>query len=183
MFLLNGLGIISQAAAAKALLDHGAPATVVPLMMLSARTLEVVGGFGLAFGLYPRLAAVALVVFLIPATFIGHAFWELTGTVAFTPQLLNFFKNKAMVGGLLFTAATKFQPTLLPRTSRSNAREPARAASLWGGVAVSVSWSANSWPSESNCQFCQWCAASHRASKCPRHPAIPDTLEFNAASH
>jgi hypothetical protein len=36
---------------------------------------------------------------------------------AFTPQLLNFFKNTAMMGGLLFMAATRSQPTLLPRTS------------------------------------------------------------------
>jgi putative oxidoreductase len=123
MFLLNGLGIISQAGAAKALLDHGAPASLVPFLMLGARTLEVVGGISMAFGLYPRLAAVALVVFLIPATFVGHAFWQVAGTVAFTPQLLNFFKNTAMVGGLFFIAATKSQPTLLPRTSRSIRRE------------------------------------------------------------
>jgi putative oxidoreductase len=120
IFLLNGLGIISQAAAAKELVDRGAPAGVVPFLMLCARSLEVVAGFGLAFGIYPRLAAVALLAFLFPATFAGHAFWQVAGTASFTPQLLNFLKNTAMVGGLLFIAATKFQPALLPRTSRSN---------------------------------------------------------------
>lgn len=123
VFPLNGLGIISQAAAAKALLDHGAPAGVVPSLMLCARSLEVVAGFALAFGIYPRLAALALVVFLIPATIIGHAFWQLDGTAAFTPQLINFVKNTAMTGGLLFIAATKSQPTLLPRTARSSSGE------------------------------------------------------------
>jgi len=34
----------------------------------------------------------------------------------------NFFKNTAMMGGLLFIAATQSQPTLLPRTARSNGR-------------------------------------------------------------
>ena len=123
IFPLNGLGIISQAAAANALLDPGAPAGVVPVLMLCARTLEVVAGFALAFGIYRRLAALALVVFLIPATFIGHAFWQLAGTAAFTPQLLNFLKNTSMSGGSLFIAATKSQPTLLPRTSRSDGRD------------------------------------------------------------
>jgi putative oxidoreductase len=119
IFLLNGLGIISQAMAAKALIEHGAPASVVPLLMLGARTIEVVGGLSLAFGIYPRLAAVALVAFLVPSTVIGHAFWQVDGTASFTIQLINFLKNTAMVGGLLFIVATPSQPILLPRTSRS----------------------------------------------------------------
>jgi len=120
IFLVSGLGIISQAGAAKELGEHGLPTSVVTFLVLCARSLEVVAGFGLAFGIYPRLAAVALVVFLVPATFAGHAFWQFSGTASFTPELLNFLKNTAMVGGLLFIAATKYQPTLLPRTSRSN---------------------------------------------------------------
>jgi putative oxidoreductase len=123
IFLLNGLGLISQAVAARELAEHGAPAAVVPFLMLCARTLQFVAGVGLAFGIYPRLAAVAVVAFLVPATLVGHAFWQVAGTAAFTPQLLNFLKNAAMVGGLLFIAATKSQPTLFPRTSRSNDRE------------------------------------------------------------
>jgi putative oxidoreductase len=126
IFLLNGLGIISQTLAAKALIEHGAPVSLVPFLMLCARTLEVVAGLSLAFGIYPRLAAVALVAFLVPSTFIGHAFWQVAGTGSFTMQFLNFLKNTAMVGGLLFIGATQSQPTLLPRTSRSDAREQTR---------------------------------------------------------
>jgi putative oxidoreductase len=123
VFLLNGLGIINQAVAAKELLEHGAPASLVPFLMLCARTIEIVAGFSLAFGVYPRLAAVAILAFLLPATFTAHAFWQASGTAAFTPQLLNFFKNTAMMGGLLFIAATRSQPKLLPRTARSDSRE------------------------------------------------------------
>jgi uncharacterized membrane protein YphA (DoxX/SURF4 family) len=57
IFVLNGLGIISQAVAARELAEHGAPAAVLPFLMLCARTLQVVAGVGLAFGIYPRLAA------------------------------------------------------------------------------------------------------------------------------
>jgi putative oxidoreductase len=117
VFLLNGLGIINQAVAAKELIEHGAPASVVPLLMLIARTIEIVAGFSLAFGIYPRLAAVAILAFLFPATLTAHAFWQVSGTAAFTLQLLNFFKNTAMMGGLMFIAATRSQPALLPRTS------------------------------------------------------------------
>jgi len=123
IFLLNGLGIISQTGAARELAEHGAPANLVPILMLGARTLEVVAGFALALGIFPRLAGVALLVFLVPTTFLAHSFWQATGTAAYIPQLLNFLKNTCMAGGLLFIAATPSQPALLPRTSRSNARE------------------------------------------------------------
>lgn len=120
IFLVSGLGIISQATAVKDLVEHGTPASLMPLFMLSARTIEVVAGFSLAFGIYPRPAAVALLAFLVPATFVAHPFWQVAGTAAYMPLLPNFLKNTAMAGGLLFITATKSQPTLLPRTSRLN---------------------------------------------------------------
>jgi putative oxidoreductase len=126
VFLLTGLGVISQALAAKALVEHGAPASLADFLMLSARSLEVVAGVCLAFGIYPRLAAAALLVFLVPATFIGHAFWQEAGTSSFIPQLINFLKNTAMIGGLLFIGATQSQPTLFPRILRASSREPER---------------------------------------------------------
>jgi hypothetical protein len=45
---------------------------------------------------------VALLAFLIPTTLVAHAFWQVAGTASFTVQLLNFLKNTAMAGGLLF---------------------------------------------------------------------------------
>lgn len=129
IFLFNGLGVINQAAAARALIEHGAPANLVPFLMLGARTLEVVAGLSLALGIYPQVAAVALLVFLVPATFVGHQFWQVAGTASFTVQLLNFCKNTAMAGGLLFIAAAQRQPTLFPRTARSKDLERTRNVS------------------------------------------------------
>jgi putative oxidoreductase len=126
IFLLNGLGVVSQVQAAKELIEHGAPASLVPILMLSARTLEVLAGLGLALGIYPRLAAVALLVFLIPTTLLAHAFWQVAGTASLTVQLINFLKNTAMAGGLLFIAANQSQPILLPHTSSSNSRDRER---------------------------------------------------------
>jgi uncharacterized membrane protein YphA (DoxX/SURF4 family) len=76
MFLLNGLGIVNQAVAAHELIEHGAPASLAPFLMLGARTLEVVAGFSLVLGIYPQVAALALLVFLVPTTFVAHAFWQ-----------------------------------------------------------------------------------------------------------
>ena len=96
--------------------ERGAPASLVPLIMLSGRALELIGGFALAFGILPRLSAIALFAFLVPATFVSHSFWLAAGTPAFQGQLINFCKNTAILGGLLFIAATPGQPRLWAKT-------------------------------------------------------------------
>ena len=57
VFILNGLGIIDQTIPAKELIERGAPVSLVPVMMLAARALELAAGFGLALGVFPRLMA------------------------------------------------------------------------------------------------------------------------------
>jgi uncharacterized membrane protein YphA (DoxX/SURF4 family) len=123
IFLASGFGIIPQALAAKELGNCGTPASLVPLFMVAGRTIEIVGGFGLILRIYPQIAAFALIAFLVPATLLGHAFWHAVGTPAYIPQLLNFLKNVALIGGLLFIAATPDQPSLFPSSSRSSDRE------------------------------------------------------------
>ena len=110
VFLLNAIGIIDQTIPAKELAEHGIPAGLVPAMMLAARAVEFLAGLALIFGVLPRLAALALFAFLLPATFISHSFWLSAGTPAFMGQLINFSKNVAIWGGLLFIAGTKEQP-------------------------------------------------------------------------
>ena len=85
-------------------------------MMLAARALERAAGFGLALGVLPRLMALALFAFLVPATFISHSFWLAAGTPAFQGQLINFSKNLAILGGLLFIAGSVGQSCVLPRS-------------------------------------------------------------------
>jgi putative oxidoreductase len=123
VFLANGFGIIPETQPAKELAEHGAPAALVPPLMLVARTIEIVGGFGLMLGIYPRIAEIAVIAFLVPATQVAHDFWRAVGTPAFAPQLLQFRKNTAMTGGLLLIATTPNRPQLFPRTSRSMDRE------------------------------------------------------------
>src|SRR5580692_5091822 len=108
VFLLNGLGVIDQTEAARELVARGAPSHLVPFLMLVGRSVEIIGGFALAFGILQRVAAVALIAFLVAATYVGHAFWLSTaGTPVFVGQLINFLKNLAMMGGLLFVGSTR----------------------------------------------------------------------------
>jgi putative oxidoreductase len=77
--------------------------------------MELIGGLALVLGIVPRIAALALMGFLVPATLTAHAFWAADGPQAFMGQLVNFLKNIAMMGGLLFIASTGGQPTVMSK--------------------------------------------------------------------
>jgi putative oxidoreductase len=125
VFLLNGFGIIDPAIPAKETMERGAPAALVPLAMLAGRLLEVIAAVGLALGLYPRWCALALLVFLVPATFVSHSFWLAAGTPRFRGQLINFSKTIAIWEGLIFIAGTQGQLSLRQRR-RGPSEESAR---------------------------------------------------------
>ena len=104
IFLLNALGMIDQSKPAQEMIERGVPAPIVPLLMWSGRMLQFVAGLALLCGFRQRFAALALIVFLVPATSTAHPFW-LDHTSARQLQLINFMKNLAMIGGLLFVAS------------------------------------------------------------------------------
>ena len=118
MFLLNGLNIIGQSLAAHELAVYGAPASLIPALILAARALQLTAGSFLILGIYPRISALALLLFLIPATIMAHSFWKSIGTPLYQVQLINFSKNLSMAGGLIFVIATRSQPVLLPHPNR-----------------------------------------------------------------
>jgi putative oxidoreductase len=119
IFLLNGLNVIGQALAAHEMAMHGVPVSFIPTLIMGARALQLIAGTALVLGIYPRVSAIALLLFLIPATLMAHAFWQVVGTSLYPVQLINFLKNVCMAGGLVFVAATKDQPVLLPRSSQT----------------------------------------------------------------
>ena len=65
---------------------------------------EVVGAVALIAGFGTRWAALALAGFTFIATFLSHNFWALPAGQVMMQQLM-FFKNIAVVGGLLVLAA------------------------------------------------------------------------------
>jgi putative oxidoreductase len=69
-----------------------------------ALTVEILGGLALIAGYGTRLAALVLAVFTLFASFFFHAYWAAPADQQFVTQLL-FFKNIAVVGGLLTLAA------------------------------------------------------------------------------
>ncbi len=81
----------------------GLPA--VALLVWVVIAIEVLGGLALILGYHTRLTAVGLALFTMLASIAGHAFWAAPADAAFIAQLL-FFKNIAVIGGLLVLAST-----------------------------------------------------------------------------
>jgi putative oxidoreductase len=69
-----------------------------------AIAVEILGAAALIVGLKTRIAASVLAVFTLVATVIFHAFWAAAPDQAFVQQLM-FFKNVAVIGGLLLLVA------------------------------------------------------------------------------
>ena len=69
-----------------------------------ALVVEIAGGLALLAGFGTRIAALVLAVFTLVASFFFHAYWAAPADQAYVAPLL-FFKNIAVVGGLLALAA------------------------------------------------------------------------------
>jgi putative oxidoreductase len=104
IFLANGFGIVNQSFPVHEMVARGVPAHLASLLTMVGRVIQIVAGLGLAVGRYPRTCAVALVMFLIPATLVAHSFWIAPSQLV-QVQLVNFLKNLSMIGGLLLIAS------------------------------------------------------------------------------
>lgn len=80
----------------------GLPAPTLGAIL--AILVEILGGLALLAGFGTRAAALVLAVFTLFATLFFHAFWAMPAEQAFVQQLM-FFKNFAVIGGLLVLAA------------------------------------------------------------------------------
>lgn len=70
----------------------------------AAIAVEVLGSLALIFGVGTRFAALVLAFFTLVASFFFHAYWAAPADQQMVVQLL-FFKNIAIVGGLLALTA------------------------------------------------------------------------------
>jgi uncharacterized membrane protein YphA (DoxX/SURF4 family) len=99
-FLMNAFnhfknaGMLSSYAQSK-----GVPAP--KLAVIVSGVLLLIGGLSVLFGLYPTIGAVALILFLVPVSFIMHAYWKIQDQQMNMVERVNFMKNLALVGAAL----------------------------------------------------------------------------------
>ena len=77
----------------------------------------LVGGIYVALGIYADLGALLIALFLIPTSFLMHAFWKETDATAKQNETISFFKNLSMAGAALIIFAlgatgTDFGPSI-----------------------------------------------------------------------
>ncbi|MGB7542220.1 MAG: DoxX family protein [Burkholderiales bacterium] len=99
LFLWSGYGkLVYMAPNVGYMKAYGMPAA--DLLIWPVLILELAAGVMLVLGWKVRWAALALIVFTVPATCIFHAYWGVPADQALNQQI-HFMKNVAIVGGLL----------------------------------------------------------------------------------
>jgi putative oxidoreductase len=89
---------------------------------------QVAGGSLLALGKFPRVASLVLAGSIVPTTLAGHRFWEEDDSAKKKGQLLHFFKNASMLGGLLLaTVDTAGKESIVHKTKRVTRRSTRKA--------------------------------------------------------
>ena len=76
--------------------------------------IEIAGGLMIVIGWKARWAALAICLFLIPATLIFHNFWAVDAA-QFQNQLNHFLKNVCILGGMLYIMAFGSGPLSLDK--------------------------------------------------------------------
>jgi putative oxidoreductase len=84
------------------------------LVVRGNAAVQVAAGAALALGLAPRLAALVLAGSLVPVTLAGHSYWAVQDPAARKVQRIQFHKNLAMIGGLLFAVLDEPGPRSRP---------------------------------------------------------------------
>ncbi len=90
--------MLSRAAAA-----HGVPAPQVAV--LGAGVLLAIAGVTFLLGIVPRIGVLALVLFLLPVSFMMHPFWAEKNPALRMSDMINFTKNMGLLGSALMFLA------------------------------------------------------------------------------
>jgi putative oxidoreductase len=86
--------------------SKGAP--LPKLSVAFSGLLLLIGGLSVLFNIVPSVGFVSLALFLIPVTFIMHAFWKVQDPTAKMHEMINFMKNIALLGAVLILLAHAF---------------------------------------------------------------------------
>lgn len=82
--------------------SHGVP--MVPVLVPLSGLLILLGGLSILLGYKAKCGAWAIVLFLIPVTFVMHNFWAVTDPQEAQTQMIMFMKNISMLGAALLIA-------------------------------------------------------------------------------
>jgi uncharacterized membrane protein YphA (DoxX/SURF4 family) len=114
----------------------GLPADDKELLVRANAVAQMAGGAMLATGFLPRVGAGLLAGSIVPTTLAGHAFWKEQDPQQRKVQRIQFFKNTAILGGILLAVVdTAGKPGLVWRAqnvARLTQRETRHAVRTTG---------------------------------------------------
>jgi putative oxidoreductase len=103
IFIVSGWGKVTGFAGTAAYMaGKGIP--LAEFFAVGAILIELGGGIALILGWQARWAALAILVFTIPATLIFHDFWAVDAAQV-QDQMAHFMKNLCIIGGTLYVMA------------------------------------------------------------------------------
>jgi putative oxidoreductase len=86
--------------------SKGIPAA--KLAVAGSGVLLAIGGLSVIFNVLPLVGLGALILFLVPVTFMMHAFWKVQEPMAKMGETVNFAKNLALLGAVVLLLASQF---------------------------------------------------------------------------
>jgi len=105
VFLLSGFNnILHFSQLSLEIADHTLIANAGLLLGLGI-LFQVGGGILVLLGLYTRIGALMLFMFMLTLTFLYHPFWMYNGTAQMMTQLQQFMKNMVICGAALYIVA------------------------------------------------------------------------------
>ena len=102
IFILSGFGKLTGYSGTAAYMA-GAGLPMVGLLLPLTILIELGGGLLIALGLFTRIIAIVMFLFLIPVSLAFHHFWDVPAAQA-AMQQIQFLKNIAIMGGMLMLA-------------------------------------------------------------------------------
>ena len=116
LYLPSGWGkLINIAGFAGVLASKGLPGSAMAWAVAGA-IVEFFGGLAILLGLKTRYAALLMIVFTIFAAFLSHNYWTIADPAAVRNQFIHFWKDIAIIGGLLFLFVRGAGPFSLDRS-------------------------------------------------------------------
>ena len=108
---INGPGVRGFATYLTA---HGFPGPAIAWSGVAA-VVEFFASLAVVLGLKTRYAAALLILFTIGAALIGHPYWTIPDAAQKARQKIHFFKDVAIIGGLLFVFVRGAGPISIDR--------------------------------------------------------------------
>jgi putative oxidoreductase len=129
VFIITAFGHFSAESVEHAA-SKGVP--MANLLVPLSGVMALLGGLSIALGFQARIGAWLIVAFLLPVSFLMHAFWTVDDPQAAMMDRIQFMKNMALLGGALLVAYWGAGPISLDARRRppisASTHEPLPAA-------------------------------------------------------